>query len=173
MSLTQIAQIPTDGANRASGGGHAPGVGVIGILLDTNNIATDKDHNQSAPQMVSQTSEPLPKNPVFNTGASASAGGAASVTLTGVAGKTLYLMGFSVTTDAPAAIQKGTVTVGAMAGGITLNYILVETVASGGQLLENFTMPAAANGAGASITISVPAIGSGGNVQVNAWGFSA
>lgn len=106
------------------------------------------------------------------TSASATGSAAASVaaTLTGAAGKTTYITGFSVTATNPAAAVNGIVTVAGVLGG-TLSYQFVEPSTTGAQLIVNFTTPLPSSALNTNIVVTLPAITSGGAGAVTAHGF--
>jgi hypothetical protein len=94
--------------------------------------------------------------------------GAVVGTLAGVAGKTTYICGFSVS-----AIG-GTAAVGPITIANTVTASLVYELASsasGNQLTQTFTPCIPANATNTSITITTTADGTASNVAVNSWGF--
>lgn len=93
-------------------------------------------------------------------------------TLTPVAGNLAYIQGFTVTALAPASTVGGLVTVTGVVGG-PLNYQFTESATVGGLLQIDFPDPkgiVAANRGGA-ITVTLPAIVSGGAGAVSAYGY--
>src|SRR5260221_692562 len=103
----------------------------------------------------------------------AAAAASDSCTITGVAGLTTYLTGFSVVSHAPGAVV-GTsatpVTITGLIGG-TLNFHFVENTTFGGELNTVFPEPIPASAAHINIVVPVPAITSGAVTAVAAYGF--
>jgi hypothetical protein len=96
--------------------------------------------------------------------------GATTATLAGVASKTTFICGFTITSDATAALA-GTATVtGTITG--TLNYIQnVGGATAAGILTQSFTPCIPANAANTGIAINSVAAGTGGATAVTAWGY--
>jgi hypothetical protein len=96
--------------------------------------------------------------------------GATTATLAAAVSKTTFICGFTITSDATAAIA-GTATVTGTVTG-TLNYIQnVGTATSAGTLTQAFApcIPASATNTG--IAVNSVAAGVGGNTAVTAWGY--
>ena len=96
--------------------------------------------------------------------------GATTATLAGVASKTTFICGFTITSDATAAIAGAATVTGTITG--TLNYIQnVGSATSAGQLQQTFSpcIPASATNTG--IAVNSVAAGTGGNTAVTAWGY--
>lgn len=97
------------------------------------------------------------------------AGGACTSVIPAVAGKRNYLLGFSITTTAPAAISTGVATVTGL--GVTLSYQVVETTTAGAQVHVNFANPLPASALNTAITLTLPAITGGGSVATVIYGY--
>lgn len=98
------------------------------------------------------------------------AAAAGSASIAGVAGKTTYVRGFCVSSQAAAAVVGGVVTLQGCIGG-TLHFQYVETVASGGLLIVTFPGGGlAASAQNTAITINLPAITGGAASAAIIWG---
>lgn len=96
--------------------------------------------------------------------------GAVTATLAGVASKTTFICGFSITSDATAALA-GTATIGGVTGG-TMSFIQnVGSATSAGELTKAFSPCIPASAVNTAITVNSVAAGTGGNTAVNAWGY--
>lgn len=121
---------------------------------------------QSAPQVPW-----IATSPVGNS-ATAAAAAACVATLPGAVGKTTYIMGFVISTAAPAAAVTGTATVTGLLAAIgTLNFQVVESVTLGAELVVEFPFPLPASAQNTPIVVTLPAITSGAVSAVSAWGF--
>jgi hypothetical protein len=124
-----------------------------------------------------QTSSYGPANasqyPVGSTPLTASATGttgATTATLSGAASVTVYVCGFTITSDATAAIA-GTATVTGTVSG-TLSFIQnVGTATAAGTLTQTFSPCIPASATNTSIVANSIAAGVGGNTAVVIWGF--
>lgn len=95
---------------------------------------------------------------------------ATAATLPGVASKTTYLSGFSITSDATAGLA-GTATVAGVVTG-TMSFIQGVGVAPAvSNLTMNFNPPIPASAVNTGIVITSAAAGTGGNTAVTAWGY--
>ena len=115
---------------------------------------------------------PIPPADAEFVGASGTGGAGASnaQSLPAVAGKKNYLLGFIVTTTQPATVLNGVVTVTGLSIG-TLSFQIVESTAAGGQLVINFPRPLPASALNTAITVTLPAIVTGGSSAVAVYGF--
>lgn len=96
--------------------------------------------------------------------------GATTATLAGVASKTTFICGFTITSDATAALA-GTATVTGTVTA-TLNYIQnVGGATAAGILTQTFMPCIPASAANTGIAINSVAAGTGGNTAVTAWGY--
>ena len=96
--------------------------------------------------------------------------GATTATLAGVASKTTFICGFTITSDATAALAGSATVTGTITG--TLNYIQnVGSATAAGILQQTFSpcIPASATNTG--IAVNSVAAGTGGNTAVAAWGY--
>lgn len=93
------------------------------------------------------------------------------VTLAGVAGKTTYISGFTISSDAT-SLAIGTASITGLVTG-TMNFLQpILAAASGvGVLSQTFNPPIPATAANTAIVITSAAAGIGGNTSVNAWGY--
>ena len=107
----------------------------------------------------------LPPNTTVNAAVGGSAGAAVSASCAAVSGQTNYLWTAGVTCTAPAATQTGVVTITGLQGG-TVSYEFVEPITpSSPELFPSFP-PTQASAVNTAITLSVPAISSGGTCAV-------
>lgn len=96
--------------------------------------------------------------------------GATTATLAGVASKTTFICGFTITSDATAALA-GTATVTGTVTG-TMSYIQnVGGATAAGILSQSFAPCIPASAANTGIAINSVAAGTGGNTAVTAWGY--
>lgn len=113
---------------------------------------------------------PYPSGAVPVTSSVTGTTGAAVATLPGVAVKTTYICGFTITSDATAAIAGAATVAGTVSG--SLNYIQNVGAATAAQALtQNFNPPIPASAANTAITVTSAAAGVGGNTAVTAWGY--
>ncbi len=90
--------------------------------------------------------------------------------VTAVAAKTTYLCGFTITSDATAAIA-GTATVAGTIGG-TMSYIQnVGSATAAGMLTQSFVPCIPGSAVNTAIVITSVAAGTGGSTAVTAWGY--
>lgn len=125
--------------------------------------------NDGAGHVYSAPAPSIPQTPIAVSGTA----GAALInaqTLPGVAGKTTWIRGFTVTTTNPAAAVSGVVTVTGLLAG-TLSYEVVEAVATGLLLDIRFPDPLPASAVNTGIVVTLPAITSGAASAVSAYGF--
>ncbi len=101
--------------------------------------------------------------------ASCAAAAICSATLPAAVGKTTYLTSLAITTGPAAAVVSGLAMVSGSA--TTLNYYIVEPVATGGQLLVNLANPLAASAADTAIVVTLPAVAGGAISAVSATGY--
>lgn len=108
----------------------------------------------------------------FETASATGTTGATTATLAASAGKTTYICGFSVASEATSGgTGQGTVT-GIITGTMTFQHNTTTATVSIGKTdwnFGNYCMPA--SGTNTTIAVAAPAAGSGGNETVNAWGF--
>lgn len=109
----------------------------------------------------------------INNGSGNKAATTAAATLAGVAGKTTYITGFSITGSGATAASVVTATVSD--GTWTLSYtiaVAAGVTAANQPLLVTFDPPLPASAADTAITVSCPSLGSGNtNCTVNAQGY--
>lgn len=116
------------------------------------------------------TSSPYPNSAVPVTISTTGTTAATAATLPGVANKTTYISGFSITSDATAALA-GTATVAGVVSG-TMSFIQGVGVAPAVvELSKFFDPPIPASAVNTGIVITSVAAGVGGNTAVNAWGY--
>lgn len=95
---------------------------------------------------------------------------ATAATLVGAVGKTTYVCGFSITSDATAGLA-GTATVAGVITG-TMTYIQgVGAAPSVASLNQTFSPCIPASAVNTSIVVTSAAAGTGGSTAVNAWGY--
>lgn len=105
-----------------------------------------------------------------NSSATGDATHSAVATLPGVANKTTYISGFTMTTTAPASAVNGVATIAGLLGG-TMYYQVQESTAQGFQLTIIFAQPIPASAQNTAIYVTIPAIAGGGLTAVAAYGF--
>ncbi len=116
-----------------------------------------------------QTS-PIPAVTTPTTNTATGTTGATVATLAAVAAKTTYLCGFTITSDATAAIA-GTATVAGTIGG-TMSYIQnVGSATAAGMLTQSFVPCIPGSAVNTAIVITSVAAGTGGSTAVTAWGY--
>ena len=151
-----------------------PATGGENVPLSYSPSASDFAVPELGPAVTVGGFQSAPQTPWLATSpviASATAAAAAScaATLAGTAGKTTYIMGFVITTAAPAAAVTGTATITGLS--TTLNFQIVESVTFGGELVVEFPFPIPASAPNTAIVVTLPAITSGAVSAVSAWGF--
>lgn len=96
--------------------------------------------------------------------------GATAATLAAITSKFTYLCGFTITSDATAALA-GTATVTGVVGG-TMSFIQnVGSATAAGILTQNFAPCLQSSAVNTAIVINSIAAGTGGNTTVAAWGY--
>ena len=149
-------------------GGSAVGVGGMGMCLNSAGLAVP-----IGPQCVG--SVPVQSTYAAQTFLTASATGttaATTATLTGAAGKTTYLCGFSIRANATAAATGNATVTGTITG--TLNFTQwTAPLATGLGVTEPpigaYCIPASAVNTAIAVVSAAP--GTGGTVSVSVWGF--
>src|SRR5712664_767774 len=95
---------------------------------------------------------------------------ATTATLAGVASKTTFICGFTISSDATAAVAGAATVTGTVTG--TLNYIQnVGSATAAGVLKQSFAPCIQASAANTGIAVNSVAAGTGGNTAVTAWGY--
>ncbi len=95
---------------------------------------------------------------------------ATTATLAGVASKTTFICGFTISSDATAALAGAATVTGTVTG--TLNYIQnVGSATAAGVLTQSFAPCIPASAANTGIAVNSVAAGTGGNTAVTAWGY--
>lgn len=141
--------------------GNSQAQGAVNMCLNASNQAVPCSN--SAPLSVSSSPVPAGATPITVSTAGTTAATAAS--LPGVANKTTYICGVSITSNATAATS-GTALVGGMS--FLQGVAALPAVAT---LSQNFTPCVSAGSTGISIAILSTAAGAGGVTNVNAWGY--
>lgn len=96
--------------------------------------------------------------------------GATTTTLAGVSAKTTYICGFTITSDATAALAGSATITGTITG--TMNFIQnVGSATSAGILSQTFAPCVPASAVNTGIVVNSVAAGTGGNTAVTAWGY--
>lgn len=104
-------------------------------------------------------------------------GGAAqavSQTITADGSTIIYITGVLITSTAPAATVAGEVTITGLTtqdGGGTFKAQFVESAQFGGNLPINFANPVPAQDVNTNVVVNVPAIASGGTVDITVMGY--
>jgi hypothetical protein len=97
-----------------------------------------------------------------------------NVALAGVANKTTYICGISVTGLGATGLTAISVTVASIAPGVTLTFQYVMPAGATVQstpLAVNFSMCLPASATGTAITVTVPGAAGNTATQINAWGY--
>jgi hypothetical protein len=97
------------------------------------------------------------------------AGASFTLTLTGGVGSITYLTHLTVTCPNVAGVVSGLITLTGCS--TTLNWQFVETVSAGGWLDHHFDPPVLSSALNTSIVLNVPAIGGGGAIAANMYGY--
>jgi hypothetical protein len=96
--------------------------------------------------------------------------GATTATLAGVSSKTTFICGFTITSDATAALAGSATVTGTITG--TMNYIQnVGGATAAGILTQSFAPCIPASTTNTGIAVNSVAAGTGGNTAVTAWGY--
>lgn len=169
---------PYDANGTQFDGVYDPNSGTV-VALRAGTVSTDPNHNaQTYAPIMSQIADVAGANvaavnaqgqvlvseqPPTTVTASATGAAAAIVTATlpGVANKTNYLTGFVATSTNPASTVSGTITITGCVGG-TLSFQFVESNTFGGEMIVSFPYPIPASAVNTAITVTIPAITSGG-----------
>lgn len=104
---------------------------------------------------------------VGNTGAAAAQ---VVTTMAAVAGRTNYLMGFTVAVGIPTAAGTTTLTIAGLTGGVNIVYEIAEILTSGAVLNVTFPLPIPASAAKTAITATLAAVTNGGAGSVTLYG---
>lgn len=95
---------------------------------------------------------------------------ATAATLAGTSGKTTYVCGFSITSDAVAALAGSATVAGVITG--TMTFIQgVGAIPAVSSLTQTFSPCVPASTSNTGIVVTSAAAGTGGNTAVNAWGY--
>lgn len=124
--------------------------------------------SSSNPVPVSGSLTPYPIGGTVITGNATGTTGAVVGTLAGVAAKTTYIAGFSVSAIGGTAAV-GPITVAGLVTSSMVWYLAAS--AAGNQLTVTFSPPIPASAAATAITVTTTADGTASNVAVNSWGF--
>jgi hypothetical protein len=94
-----------------------------------------------------------------------------AVTLTGVAGKTTYICGFSVRSNATAAATGFATVAGVVTATMSFNHTALVNTSGMGISEEAFFPCVPASAQNTNIVVTGPAAGAGGTISVAAWGY--
>lgn len=133
------------------------------------NITIDVNGNQCQSGSVAASSQyPAGATPVTATATGTTA--ATTATLPGVAGKTTYICGFTISADATTAVAGAATVTGTISG--SLNFIQnVGAATAAGILIVPFNPCVPASAVNTGIAVVSAAAGIAGNTAVNAWGY--
>ncbi len=155
------AYIPVD-----TTGAYAPGANAaaVGQTDKANSLPVTMATDQPPILVVLQPTTQITISATGTTGATVA-------TLAATSGKTTYICGFSITSDATALIDAAATVSGVVTG--TMTYLqTVGAVASGAsQLNQTFSPCLPANASNTTIVVTSAAAGTGGHTNVNAWGY--
>lgn len=134
------------------------GTGVVGLNAGTNTIGN-----------VGLTGQ-FPNGATPITASATGTTGATVATLAANATKTTYICGFTITSDATAALAGAATVTGTITG--TLNYIQnVGSATAAGLLSQNFSPCIPGSAVNTGVAVNSVAAGTGGATAVTAWGF--
>lgn len=145
----------------------SPGIVTLGQAVKASSVPVTIASDQGS---LGAFSSQYPSGATPITASSTGTTGATTATLAGTGGKTTYISGFTITSDATAALA-GTATVtGTITG--TLNYIQnVGGATAAGILTQSFSPSIPASATNTGIAVNSVAAGTGGNTAVTAWGY--
>lgn len=145
----------------------SPGLVTLGQTTKSASVPVTVASDQAL--VVTQGSQ-YPSGATAITASTTGTTGATTATLAGTSGKTTYISGFTITSDATAALA-GTATVtGTITG--TLNFIQnVGGATAAGILTQAFNPAIPASATNTGIAVNSVAAGTGGNTAVTAWGY--
>lgn len=92
-------------------------------------------------------------------------------TLPAAVGKTTYIAGFNVSSDATAATVGNATVAGVVTGTMTFRQSVGAVAAATATLTQSFSPPIPASAANTAIVVTSAAAGTAGNTTVNAWGY--
>lgn len=96
---------------------------------------------------------------------------ATAATLPGVSGKTTYISGFTISSDATAATVGNATVVGVITGTLTYRQSVGAVASATATLSQNYNPPIPASATNTAIVVTSAAAGTAGNTTVNAWGY--
>lgn len=138
------------------------------LLNPVTPIVNGAALSSSNPIPVSGSLTPYPIGATVITGNATGTTGAVVGTLAGVAAKTTYIAGFSVSAIGGTAAV-GPITVAGLVTSSMVWYLAAS--AAGNQLTVIFSPPIPASAVNTAITVTTTADGTASNVAVNSWGF--
>lgn len=96
---------------------------------------------------------------------------ATAATLPAAVGKTTYICGFSIRSNATAGVTGFGTVAGILGGTLSYNHFTQVNTSGMGAVDINYTVPLPANNTNTTIVVTCPAPGAGGTCSVCAWGF--
>lgn len=126
--------------------------------------------SQTTPLPVEQTGS-YPTGATAITASATGTTGATTATLAAVAGKTTYIAGFSIRSNATAAATGDATVTGTITGTMHFTQFTAPLASGIGVVEETFYPPVPASAANQAIAVVSAAPGSGGTVSVSAWGY--
>lgn len=169
VKAASTAPIATDPALVTSISPNSAGIVSLGQATKSSSIPVTIASDQGSLGAFANQ-YPSGATPIIATGTGTTA--ATTATLAGAAGKTTYIVGFSITADAT-SLTTGTASVTGLTGTGTLNFIqTVSAVASGASALNiNFPLAIPASSVNTAIVVTSAAAGTLGNTVVSVWGY--
>lgn len=145
----------------------SPGIVTLGQTTKSASVPVTIASDQAL--VVTQGSQ-YPSGATPITASTTGTTGATTATLAGTSAKTTYISGFTITSDATAAIAGAATVTGTITG--TLNYIQnVGGATASGILTQYFNPAIPASATNTGIAVNSVAAGTGGNTAVTAWGY--
>lgn len=125
--------------------------------------------NATNPQRSKDSDYPAGAIPVTNSAVGTTA--ATVATLPAVAGRTTFIAGFSIKSNATAAVTGNAIVSGTIGGSLNFNQF-TQAVATGvGDTTITFSPPVPASALNTTIVVTSAAPGVGGVISVSAWGY--
>lgn len=168
VKAASTAPVATDTSQVVALNPNSPGVVALGQATKSASVPVTIANDQGT--TIVALSSQYPNGATALTSSTTGTTGATTTTLAGVSNKTTFVCGFTITSDATAALA-GTATVTGTISG-TLSFIQnVGGATAAGILTQPFSpcIPASATNTG--IAINSVAAGTGGNTAVTAWGY--
>ena len=161
VKAASTAPVATDTSLVTALNPNSPGIITLGPATIANSVPGIQ--SSQYPGNATAAANPITAS---TTGTTAST----TATLAGVASKTTFICGFTISSDATAALAGAATVTGTVTG--TLNYIQnVGSATAAGVLSQTFSPCVPASAANTGIAVNSVAAGTGGNTAVTAWGY--